>query len=169
MTAEEDARPAHGRVVGIERDAGRPGEESLDRDAGLEAGEWRAYAEVKTATEGEVGSTSGAVDVLMRARGPFGRRPVGSRPEQKQAAVGRDGHFAEASTRSRANAFRIIEMINPARPTTRAAEESAFSGFIGFRFRRLAMPGLCGAFGCSWLEARDLWSQEARGAAEGFG
>ena len=48
-------RPAHGRVVGVERDAGCPSEESLDRNAGLETGKRRADAEVKTATEREVG------------------------------------------------------------------------------------------------------------------
>ena len=69
MTAEEDAGPAHGRMVGVERDAGCLGEESLNRNAGLQTGKRRADAEVKTTTEREVGSTAGAVEVFMRALG----------------------------------------------------------------------------------------------------
>ena len=75
MTAEEDAGPAHGRMIGVERNTECLGEESLDRNAGLEAGKRRADAEVKTATEREVG--------FSRARGLLRRWSVGSSPEQE--------------------------------------------------------------------------------------
>ena len=96
MTAEKDAGPSHWRVVGVERDAGRLGEESLDRDAGLEAGKRRANAEVQTATEREVGSTAGGVDVFMRARRLLRRWSVGSSPKQQYAAVCGDGYISKA-------------------------------------------------------------------------
>jgi hypothetical protein len=89
MTAEEDAGPAHGRMVGIERKAECLGEESLDRNAGLKAGQRRADAEVKTATKCEVGSTTGVVDVLMSAHRLLRRWSVGSSPHQQYAAVRR--------------------------------------------------------------------------------
>ena len=96
VTTKENAGPAHGRVVGVERDARCLGEESLDRNAGLEAGKRRADAEVKTATEREMGSTAAAVEVFMRARGLLRRWSVGSSPKQEYAAVCGDGHISEA-------------------------------------------------------------------------
>ena len=96
VTAEEDAGPAHGRMVGVERNTGCSGEESLDRNAGLEAGKRRADAEVKTATEREVGSTARVIDVLMLARRLLRRWSVGSSPKQQYPAVCRDGYLSEA-------------------------------------------------------------------------
>ena len=61
MTTEEDAGPSHWRMVGVERESGCLGEESLDRNAGFEARKGRADAEVKTAAEREVRSWARAV------------------------------------------------------------------------------------------------------------
>src|SRR5262245_15101118 len=83
-------------MVGVERNTECLGEESLDRNAGLEPGKRRADAEVKTATEREVGSTAGGVDVLMRARRLLRRWAVGSSPKQQYAAVCRDEYISEA-------------------------------------------------------------------------
>lgn len=77
MTAQQDAGAAHRRVVGVERDVRRPGEELLDRDTRFEACEWRADAEVEAAAEREVG----AVAFFLRARGSIRRGPVGSGPQ----------------------------------------------------------------------------------------
>src|SRR4030095_7466394 len=96
VTAEEDAGPTHRRVVGVERDAGCLGEEALDRNARLEAGKRRTDAEVKTATEREVGSGVGVVNVVMGAPGLLGRWPLGSGPKQEYAAVCGDRHVLEA-------------------------------------------------------------------------
>src|SRR4029453_14678692 len=70
--------------------------EALDRNARLEAGKRRTDAEVKTATEREVGSGVGVVNVVMGAPGLLGRWPIGSGPKQEEAAVCGDRHVLEA-------------------------------------------------------------------------
>ena len=69
VTAEEDAGPSYRQPVGIERYGRCLGEESLDRDARLEAGKRRTDAEVEAAAEREVGSKLGFGQGLMRAPG----------------------------------------------------------------------------------------------------
>ena len=66
MAAKEDAWPSRRWVVWIEREAGCPGEESLDCDARLEASEGRADAEVEATTERVVGSRTAGVEVFAR-------------------------------------------------------------------------------------------------------
>lgn len=73
MTTQEDAAPSHWSAVGVEREPRR--EESLDRNAGLQAGKRRADAEVETPTEREVGREAGRHDkggTSMRVVEPTG-------------------------------------------------------------------------------------------------
>jgi hypothetical protein len=55
VSVEEDAPVSLRWVIGVEPDARGSCEKSCDGDAGFEAGQWRADAEVETTAERQVG------------------------------------------------------------------------------------------------------------------
>ena len=85
MSAKKDAGAPRGRVVRVERDPIRPGEKLLDRDSRLESRQGRADAEVETAAEGEVASSTARVEVSAGRPMSAWRWSVGSSPEQQHA------------------------------------------------------------------------------------